>query len=312
MNNLDTAGTAEGIINMVKSVKEQVINGTNWTAIDEIIGKMPNGKVTDALKELVSVVKKAQEDIMANAFKGLKKYQSISEEYAMIIREYKKQLSENSALSGDTKDLADKLALETQQQRLAENNLKWIKSSNIYLNTLNNLSNSGRQSLIILKEYLQEFLNTSAKGLDPTEIKSLTNDIKKIDDVLKPIKYTWKDFWGGVDVETERKVLENIKEIELEILKTRELIKSNPNNTDYTNTLNTLQENLDKQQENLRKIENKPFAAFDQLKESGLTKYDEIYQAGGQITNYAGAILNLAAAYESLINKKKVYNRTLS
>lgn len=175
-------------------------NAFSWQALEEQLNSpdLPN-EVRQRLLNIFKEFKQANEDTLKDAIRAYKDELSIEEKRLTAYNEMLKKQREleeqyQGGMFKGKEDDYHKL-LENYERAFRSTNaqleLEAIKSSEIYLNLFNNIEKAGLSSLNVMREQLLK-IREEVKD-DPAKLKEVTNEIKKIDDVLRPRKYSLSD-----------------------------------------------------------------------------------------------------------------------
>ena len=172
----------------------------SWQALEEQLNSpdLPN-EVKQRLLSIFKEFKQANEDVLKDAINAYKEELSIEEKrltaYNEMLRKQRELEEQYQGGMFKGKENEYYKLMDNYKRAFRSTNaqleLEAIKSSEIYLNLFNNIEKAGLSSLNVMREQLVK-IREEVKD-DPTKLKEITNEIKKIDDVLRPKKYSLSD-----------------------------------------------------------------------------------------------------------------------
>lgn len=141
----------------------------------------------DLRDKLISEGEKASAAQVAQWYKDIEKAKDYNQQYVDIVRETQTKIAEirRSGLDKNVEDELVKGMEDKQRKALAKLQLDEFKGSDLYVRLFEDMDSASTTMLQSLKDKLDEMKKTMREDLTPAELKSLTQDIEKLEDVLQ-------------------------------------------------------------------------------------------------------------------------------
>lgn len=179
----DVGGLVQGVLDLIDA-------GKSWIEINNKINELPE-KTREEVLKLSKVLQEESENIVKRALTGYNMYQDVVDKYSEINREIdtiKSKLENDTNIGAEEKNAALTSLEKERKQRLAEVELESIKTSEMWIDSFENIENAGVETLIHLKKQLEIYLSNHRNILDPAKLKEINKEIEKIDDRIRPTR----------------------------------------------------------------------------------------------------------------------------
>lgn len=179
----DVGGLVQGVLDLIDA-------GKSWIEINNKINELPE-KTREEVLKLSKVLQEESENIVKRALTGYNMYQDVVDKYSEINREIdtiKSKLENDTNIGAEEKNAALTSLEKERKQRLAEVELESIKTSEMWIDSFENIENAGVETLIHLKKQLEIYLSNHRNILDPPKLKEINKEIEKIDDRIRPTR----------------------------------------------------------------------------------------------------------------------------
>ena len=185
------------------------LSGKSWVELYGEAEKL-SGKIKDEYLKVLQEMRSGTEELITKALQGYEKMLSVEEKMMMSYSEYLRNVKEANENIEDevTRNKVLEGLKRMYKQTELELQMESIKSSQFYIDLFNNIETAGVGSLSAMRKQLV-FLSKES-GLSARELKTLQDEIKKIDDRLKPKSYKITDIVKIPKKKDIRKLLDDI------------------------------------------------------------------------------------------------------
>lgn len=185
------------------------LSGKSWVELYGEAEKL-SGKIKDEYLKVLQEMRSGTEELITKALQGYEKMLSVEEKMMMSYSEYLRNVKEANENIEDevTRNKVLEGLKRMYKQTELELQMESIKSSQFYIDLFNNINTAGVGSLSAMRKQLV-FLSKES-GLSARELKTLQDEIKKIDDRLKPKSYKITDIVKIPKKKEIKTLLENI------------------------------------------------------------------------------------------------------
>lgn len=220
---IEGAFSSDKDIDILRNLKLDVNNASLLTDFDKIMKQLPE-PAQKAFETILNNYKDTSKNIIKDVLSSVEKYKDAELQKVEITAKTRKHIEEIQKLSiaKEEKDRLISISKQGEREQIAKIELQQLKESEWYTQMFSNLETTSRDVLERVREKLVSIKELNKGALDPTQMKELVNQIEKIDKILLPTKYSWKDaFIPNTEEITNAKELVTIlekqkKELELD------------------------------------------------------------------------------------------------